>query len=85
MAVGFGVNNFSMNRGSFKYDHKIVWHSDCVLTDTQEIDNNLILTFKDKKYSTVHKITINTDGTKKTLNHERIDDLDVKLIAIINI
>jgi len=66
-SVGFGENNFTMSRGSFKYKQKFEWKQELVLDDCQKHEDDTEsyqLTFIDKKQNDHYYLNVSIkDGT----------------------
>jgi len=78
--VGFGENNFTMDRGSFKYKQKIYWKEKCKIVSKQKTENGVEVILSASSKNQTFKLVLSEDGDKKELrmvhlegNHEEVN------------
>ena len=77
LKVGYGENNFSMERGSFKYKENLKNVSDCELRKKIKIDNGYELIFSDEQdREYIFKLTLQKDKAELKLVSPEYDKVN---------
>jgi len=77
--VGRGENNFTMNRGSFKYKQSIDWRSRCCFVSHTSVDGGIEVVVGENKYDTKYRILLSEKNGRGEFIMERIDDKPVEV------
>ena len=71
--VGFGENNFTMDRGSFKYKQKIHWKEKCKIVSEQKTENGVEVILSAPNKNQTFKLVLSEVGNKKELSMVQIE------------